>query len=95
MWLMPKNQEHIKKRWKAPKYYIRSQIILCLGDQFDGTISNVIRKPLYHSYSWLCIKIGRSHDPLSNDARVVVRFFKKNIFTCFGTPRAIINDSGL
>nr|XP_009800547.1 PREDICTED: uncharacterized protein LOC104246436 [Nicotiana sylvestris] len=28
----------------------------------------------------------------TNDARVVVGFFKKNIFTRFGTPRAIISD---
>ncbi|XP_070002239.1 uncharacterized protein [Nicotiana sylvestris] len=30
----------------------------------------------------------------TNDARVVVGFLKKNIFTRFGTPRAIINDGG-
>ncbi|XP_070017754.1 uncharacterized protein [Nicotiana sylvestris] len=30
----------------------------------------------------------------TNDARVVVGFLKKNIFTHFGTPRAIINDGG-
>lgn len=30
----------------------------------------------------------------TNDARVVVRFLKKNIFTRFGTPRAIISDGG-
>ncbi|GKV45791.1 hypothetical protein SLEP1_g52835 [Rubroshorea leprosula] len=28
----------------------------------------------------------------TNDARVVVKFFKSNIFTRFGTPRAIISD---
>ena len=27
-------------------------------------------------------------------AKVVTRFLKKNIFTRFGTPRAIINDGG-
>ncbi|KAL5581963.1 hypothetical protein UlMin_014405 [Ulmus minor] len=30
----------------------------------------------------------------TNDARVVVRFLKKNIFARFGTPRAIISDEG-
>ncbi|XP_070003369.1 uncharacterized protein [Nicotiana sylvestris] len=30
----------------------------------------------------------------TNDARVVVEFLKKNIFTRFGTPRAIISDGG-
>ena len=30
----------------------------------------------------------------TNDARVVVKFMKKNIFTRFGTPRAVISDRG-
>lgn len=30
----------------------------------------------------------------TNDARVVVKFIKKNIFARFGTPRAIISDGG-
>ena len=30
----------------------------------------------------------------SNDARVVINFLKKNIFSRFGTPRAIISDGG-
>ncbi|XP_073133731.1 uncharacterized protein [Henckelia pumila] len=30
----------------------------------------------------------------TNDARVVVKFLQKNIFTQFGTPRAIISDEG-
>ncbi|GLT29119.1 hypothetical protein SLA2020_040050 [Shorea laevis] len=30
----------------------------------------------------------------TNDARVVVKFLKKNIFTRFGIPRAIISDGG-
>ncbi|GKV13738.1 hypothetical protein SLEP1_g24722 [Rubroshorea leprosula] len=31
---------------------------------------------------------------LTNDARVVVKFLKSNIFTRFGTPRAVISDGG-
>ena len=30
----------------------------------------------------------------TNDARVVVKFLKKNVFAIFGTPRAIISDGG-
>ena len=30
----------------------------------------------------------------TNDSKAVVQFLKKNIFTCFGTPRAIISDEG-
>ena len=29
-----------------------------------------------------------------NDSRVVAKFLKRNIFTRFGVPRAIINDGG-
>ncbi|KAL5567085.1 hypothetical protein UlMin_030249 [Ulmus minor] len=30
----------------------------------------------------------------TNDAKVVTKFLKKNVFTRFGTPRAIISDGG-
>ncbi|XP_022855377.1 uncharacterized protein LOC111376638 [Olea europaea var. sylvestris] len=30
----------------------------------------------------------------TNDGKVVIEFLKKHIFTCFGTPRAIISDGG-
>ena len=30
----------------------------------------------------------------TNDSKAVVQFLKKNIFTCFGTPRALISDEG-
>ena len=29
-----------------------------------------------------------------NNAKVVIIFLKKNIFSCFGVPRALINDGG-
>lgn len=30
----------------------------------------------------------------TSDVKVVIKFLKKNIFTRFGTPRAIISDGG-
>ena len=30
----------------------------------------------------------------SNDSKVIIKFFKKNILSRFGTPRAIISDRG-
>ena len=30
----------------------------------------------------------------TNDAKVVAQFLRSNIFTCFGTPRALITDNG-
>ena len=29
----------------------------------------------------------------TNDNKVVIKFLKENIFSCFGTPRAIISDN--
>jgi len=29
-----------------------------------------------------------------NSARVVIKFLKKNIFSCFGVPQALISDRG-
>ena len=31
---------------------------------------------------------------LKNDAKIVIKFLKKNIFSCFGVPRVLINDRG-
>ena len=31
---------------------------------------------------------------LKNDAKTVIKFLKKNIFSCFGVPRVLINDRG-
>ena len=30
----------------------------------------------------------------TNDSKVVIKFLKENIFSCFGIPRAIISDNG-
>ena len=38
--------------------------------------------------------MGRSHCPRNNEGKSVTAFLKKNIFSCFGTPRAIISDGG-
>lgn len=42
---------------------------------------------LYMSQNWL-----KHKQP--NDAKVVAKFLKKNIFTKFSTPRTLINDEG-
>ncbi|XP_070007381.1 uncharacterized protein [Nicotiana sylvestris] len=48
-----------------------------------------IANPLYYVSKW----VEATALP-TNDAKVVVGFLKKNIFTRFGTPRAIISDGG-
>ena len=31
----------------------------------------------------------------TNDSKAMLQFLKRNIFSCFGTPRAIISDEGI
>jgi len=31
----------------------------------------------------------------TNDSKVVIKFLRKNIFTRFGTPRALLSDNGV
>jgi len=38
--------------------------------------------------------MGRGNTTRTNDNRVVVKFLKENIFSHFGTPRAVISDNG-
>ena len=38
--------------------------------------------------------MGRDCPLKTNDHKVVVKFLQDNIFTRFGTPRAIISDGG-
>ena len=38
--------------------------------------------------------MGRSCNIAKNDAKAIVKFLKKNIFTRFGTPTTIISDRG-
>ncbi|XP_075103637.1 uncharacterized protein LOC142178211 [Nicotiana tabacum] len=51
------------------------------------------------AYVAACDKCQRAgniskRDEMTNDARVVCAFLRKNIFTDFGTPRVIISDNG-
>ncbi|XP_075086264.1 uncharacterized protein LOC142168976 [Nicotiana tabacum] len=40
----------------------------------------------------LCLQMGRGNALPKNEARSITAFLKKNIFTQFGTPRAILSD---
>jgi hypothetical protein len=58
--------------------------------------------PFPNSYENLYILVGVDYvskwveavPSKTNDHKVVVKFLQDNIFTRFGTPRAIINDGG-
>ena len=53
----------------------------------------------YNKYILVCVDyVSKQVEEITsptNDARVVTRFLRKNIFSRFGTPRAIISDGGM
>ncbi|XP_047264127.1 uncharacterized protein LOC124896587 [Capsicum annuum] len=58
-----------------------------------------VRKVLQSGFFWPtlfrdAVVFVEAMESLTNDARVMLKFVKKNIFFRFGTPRAIISDGG-
>ena len=66
------------------------EIFWCLGHWLHGTILKFIWQPVHLDCSRLRLQMGRSVPTKTNDNKVV-KFFKKNIFSHLGTPRAIIS----
>ena len=65
-----------------------------MGDRFHGTISCIIS----NLYIFLAVdyvsKWVEAIPTRTNDAKVVAQFLRSNIFSHFGTPRALITDNG-
>lgn len=61
-----------------------------MRDRLHGIVPCIIRKLLHPSSSGLRIQMGRS----VGNAKVVIKFLKKQIFFRFSIPRALINDKG-
>ncbi|KAL6315159.1 hypothetical protein AAG906_037391 [Vitis piasezkii] len=87
-----------KKFFSDLKYYIWDDHFL-----FKQCADQIIRRCvpeeemesiLHHCHSHYVSKWVEAEALQTNDARVVVKFLKKNIFARFGTPRAIISDRG-
>ncbi|RVW60745.1 hypothetical protein CK203_053023 [Vitis vinifera] len=87
-----------KKFFSDLKYYIWDDHFL-----FKQCVDQIIRRCvpeeemesiLHHCHSHYISKWVEAEALQTNDARVVVKFLKKNIFARFGTPRAIISDRG-
>ncbi|XP_070004107.1 uncharacterized protein [Nicotiana sylvestris] len=66
-----------------------------MGDRLHGPL-----RQLLWQYKYILVAVDyvskwvEAASLPTNDARVVVGFLKKNIFTYFGIPRAIISDGG-
>ena len=63
-----------------------------MGNRFYGTFNQI----LWNEYILVAVDyVSKWVEAVAlptNDARVVIKFLKKNIFTRFGTPRALISD---
>ncbi|PIN12235.1 DNA-directed DNA polymerase [Handroanthus impetiginosus] len=69
----------------------------CGRCQRTGNISRRHEMPLKHDIRITVDYVSKWVEAVAvpnNDSKVVVNFIKKNIFTRFGTPRAIISDGG-
>ncbi|XP_022880925.1 uncharacterized protein K02A2.6-like [Olea europaea var. sylvestris] len=65
----------------------------CDRCQRTGNISRRNEMPLNMAVDYVSKWVEAVALP-TNDGKVVIEFLKKNIFTQFGTPRAIISDGG-
>ena len=65
-----------------------------MGDRFHGSIPSFIWQHIHPSYGNNVSKWVKAIATQKNDAKTVVQFIHKNIFTHFGTPRCIISDEG-
>ncbi|XP_027347990.1 uncharacterized protein LOC113859405 [Abrus precatorius] len=68
-----------------------SNILICeLFDVWGIDFMGPFPKSMHNE----CILVAVDYVLPTNNTRVVIKFLKKNIFTRFGTPRAIISDGG-
>ena len=86
--------ENFKKRHDAPKPDPESWNFWCLGYRLHGTFPNsfgnqFILVAVDYVSKWVEVVPTKT-----NDNKVIVKFLKENIFSWFGTPRAIIDDNG-
>ncbi|GKC79231.1 reverse transcriptase domain-containing protein, partial [Tanacetum coccineum] len=100
---MPRTLSHIvthvsvreisHNRTKCPKILFRFVRFSTSGHRFHGAVSVFKREPIYSRSIDYVSKWVEAKALPTNDARVVVKFLKQ-LFSRFGTPRAIISDRG-
>ncbi|XP_073137635.1 uncharacterized protein [Henckelia pumila] len=86
--LPPNLTFHQRKKFLSDvKYYFWEEPFL-----FKICADSMIRDA--RAYFIACDRCQRTEACATNDAHVVLKFLKKNIFNRFGTPQAIISDGG-
>jgi len=86
--------ENFEKRHDAPEPVLEVEIFFVWGIDFMGLFPNsfgnhFILVAVDYVSKWVKVVPTKT-----NDNKVVVKFLKENIFSQFGTPRAIISDNG-
>ena len=90
---MPNDKKDLETKYDVLQPYSRNRILNVWGIDFMGHFSNsfgnqYILVDVDYVSKWI-EAIPRK----TNDNKIVVRFLKENIFSRFGTPRAIISDN--
>ena len=65
-----------------------------MGHLLYVTISAILWELIYFSGCRLCVQVGGSNSLSIQRWKTVLKFLKRNIFTRFGVPRALISDEG-
>jgi len=84
---------NISRRNEMPLNIIKVEIFDVWSIDFMGSFSSSFSNQFILDVDYVSKWVEVVALP-SNDARVEVKFLKKNIFTRFGTPRTIISDGG-
>jgi len=92
---MPNGRKDLKMKYDTSQPNFRNRTLWCCGINFIGPFpysfgNQYILVAMYYASKWI-----KTIPSKTNDNMIVVKFLKENIFSRFGTPRAIItnNDS--
>ena len=91
---LSENWENFKKRHDAPEPDPWSWNFDVWGIDFMGPFPNSFSNQFVLVVVDYVSKWVEAMPTNTNDNKVVVKFLKENIFSRFGTPRAIISDNG-
>ena len=73
---------------------IEVEVFYCWGIDFVGPLPSLYRNEYILVVVDYVSKWVKAMATPKNDAKTVVKFLKKNIFSRFGVPRVLINDGG-
>ena len=94
MWSVPKRWSNLEEARAPFKSYYDDWVIWYMGNWFYGPVCEFSCNEVYTVAVDYVSKWVESIALPKNAGKSVTTFLKKNIFSRFGTPRAIISDGG-